>query len=154
MSGKERLERYLQENGVPFVEQHHRTAFTAQDVAAAEHVPGQRVAKGIVVFADGQPRLMVVPAARRLHLEHAAEAADARELRLASEQELAPLFPDCELGALPPFGNLYDLPVYVDDGFDPDEEFVIQAGTHRDTIHMSYHDFERLTRPVVAHLTA
>ena len=153
MQCKERLEQYLHEQGVWFTEQQHRTAFTAQQVAAEEHVPGRQFAKVVVVVADGKPAMMVVPAAKWLRLERAAQATHAHDVRLAEESEFAPLFPDCEVGAMPPFGNLYNLPVYVDDTLAANDEIVIQAGTHRDTMRLRYDDYERLTHPVAAPLT-
>lgn len=154
MQCKEKLESYLREHGVPFTEQEHRKVFTAQQVAAEEHVSGRQFAKVVVVLADGKPAMMVVPAAKWLRLNLAADALHAEEVRLANEGEFAPLFPDCEVGAMPPFGNLYDLPVYVDEALAGNEEIVIQAGTHRDTMRLRYADYARLAHPVAVPLTS
>ena len=154
MECREKLETYLRQNGVMFSEQEHRRAYTAQQVAAVEHVPGRQVAKVVVVLADRKPVMMVIPAAKWLRLEKAAAALHTPDVRLANEGELGPLFPDCELGAMPPFGNLYDMPVYVDEGFAQEEEIVIQAGTHEDTMRVRYADFERLAHPIPAALTS
>lgn len=148
---KERLEEYLRENEVPFQVQHHAAAFTAQEVAAAEHVPGRMVAKVVVVRAqDGNLALLALPAPEQVDLEKAGEVLGAPEVRLAREEEFAGTFPDCEVGAMPPFGNLYGVPVYVEKSLAEDETIVFQAGTHTDTMSVKYEDFEKLVRPKVA----
>jgi Ala-tRNA(Pro) deacylase len=154
MQCKQRLEQYLADNSVQFTGQHHRRAYSAQHIAALEHVSGKEFAKVVMVMADDRPVMAVVPAARWLRLDQARAALDADEVRLANEAEFAPLFPDCEVGAMPPFGNLYDVPVYVDEDLAGNEEIVIQAGTHEDTVRLRYDDFARLAHPVVAHLTS
>jgi Ala-tRNA(Pro) deacylase len=145
----ERLTTYLREHHVPYQIQQHREAFTAQEVAASEHVPGRLVAKVVVIFADGQKALLVLPAPHRVNLAQAAQALGAAEVRLAHEEEFAANFPDCELGAMPPFGNLYGLPVYVDRSLTADDRLVCQAGTHTTTLTVAYPDFARLVEPVV-----
>lgn len=152
MRGKERLEQYLTMNGVVFREDTHRRAYTAQQIAALEHVPGQQFAKVVMLVVDGRAVMAVLPATRSVHIDGVAESLGAHEVRLACESEFAPLFPDCEVGAMPPFGNLYCVPVYVDESLARVEDIVIQAGTHRDTMHLRYHDFSRLAQPVVAQL--
>lgn len=153
MPCKERLENYLSVNGVRFTEEMHRRAYTAHQIAAIERVPGRQFAKVVMLVADGKPVMTVLPATRSLQLEHAAEVLHAHEVRLACESEFAPIFPDCEVGAMPPFGNLYHVPVYVDEPLANNEEIVIQAGTHRDTLRLRYFDFARLTQPVVVRLS-
>ncbi len=149
MNCKDRLESYLRDNQVSFETHHHPTAFTAQEVAATEHTPGKMVAKVVMVLADGELVMLALPAPYQVDLDRAGEALGATEVRLADEEEFAPAFPDCEVGAMPPFGNLYDLPVYVDEALAEDETIVVQAGTHTDTIHLKYADFERLVEPTV-----
>jgi Ala-tRNA(Pro) deacylase len=151
---RERLERYLDENGVAYSEERHARAYSTQQIAAMEHVPGDQFAKVVMLVGDGRTVMAVVPASRHVRLERAAEALGAQEVRLANEWEFSSLFPDCEVGAMPPFGNLYDLPVYVDEVLTTQDEIVMQAGTHRDTLRVRYADFERLAHPVVASLTA
>jgi len=147
---KERLEAYLREQGVPFSTHHHpRPAYSAQDVAACEHMPGRLVAKVVVVFADGKMTMLVLPASHRIDLGRAAVALGAHSVYLAGERELALSFPDCEIGAMPPFGNLYGIPTYVDRLLAEDETILFQAGTHTDTISMPYADYARLARPRV-----
>jgi Ala-tRNA(Pro) deacylase len=146
----ERLAAYLRQEGVPFHTQHHPEAYTAREVAVSEHLSGDAVAKVVVVFADGKPALLVLPASARVDTEEAGAALGARVARLATEEELAQLFPDCEVGTMPPFGNLYDLPVNVDESLSTNPQLVFQAGTHADTMSVRYGDFERLVRPHVA----
>jgi Ala-tRNA(Pro) deacylase len=154
MRCKDRLEQYLNENAVAYTAQQHQRAYSAQQIAALEHVSGKQFAKVVMVLADGEPAMMVVPASSWLRLDHAGAALHSNDVRMASEIEFAPLFPDCEVGAMPPFGNLYGVPVYVDDSLARNEDIVIQAGSHTDTIRLSYIDFERLAEPVVAQLTS
>ena len=150
MNCKERLEAYLRESKVPFQVVHHPLAYTAQEVAAAEHVPGQMLAKVVMVFADGKMVMLALPAPLRVDVGKAAGALGAKEVRLAHEEEFAAAFPDCEVGAMPPFGNLYDVPVYVDKTLTEDVDIVFNAGTHTDTISLKYADFERLVKPALA----
>ncbi len=150
MDCKERMESYLRENLVPYQVQHHATAFTAQEVAAVEHVPGKLVAKVVMAFADDRLVMLVLPATHRVDVARAAQAAGARQLRLAKEDEFKAAFPDCEVGAEPPFGNLYNIPVYVDEALTEDPYIVFRAGTHTDTMSLRYADFARLVAPKVA----
>ena len=150
MNCLQRLEMYLRENGVPFEIQHHPTAYTAQEVAASEHVPGKLMAKTVIVFADGKTVMLVLPATHRVDLQKATAALGAQEVRLAEEREFAAAFPDCDVGAMPPFGNLYDLPVWVDPSLTEDEWFLFRAGSHSDTMSLKYADYERLVQPLVA----
>jgi Ala-tRNA(Pro) deacylase len=150
MGCKEDVEAYLRENKVPFEIQHHAVAYTAQEVAAAEHVPGRMLAKVVILLGDGKLSMFVLPAPARVDLEKAAAVLGAKEARLAHEDEFAERFPGCEVGAMPPFGSLYDVPLYVDKSLAEDETIVFEAGTHTDTMSMKYADFERLTKPTVA----
>lgn len=147
---KDRLEAYLRENKVPFEVHHHPLAYTAQSVAESEHVPGKMVCKVVMALADGKMVMLGLPAPYRVDLTKAAEALRAKELRLAHEDEFAATFPDCEVGAMPPFGQLYDVPVYVDSTLADDERIIFQACTHSDTIAMAYTDYTRLAKPIVA----
>jgi Ala-tRNA(Pro) deacylase len=156
MSCKEKLISYLREQGVTFAQRQHLVAYTAQELAEIEHLPSSMVAKVVIVFAGPEilplMLMLVLPASHRVDLAKVAAAVGARDAWLADERELAQAFPDCELGAMPPFGNLYDLPVYVDRTLAEDQIIVFQAGTHSDTIHMAYADFARLVRPRVLDL--
>ena len=152
MDCKERLEGYLREQGVPFEIQEHRPAFTAQRVAASEHVKGRMFAKVVMAEADDDLLMLVLPAFATVDTGKAGEVTGGRAVRVAAEREFAPRFPDCEPGAMPPFGNLYDVPVYVDRSLGNNERIVFQAGTHTVTMTVRYDDFERLAQPTVADL--
>jgi Ala-tRNA(Pro) deacylase len=147
-----RIKAYLRHHRVEFDAQHHPVAYTAQDVAASEHLPSQLMAKVVMVVADGRLAMLVVPTSRRVDEERAAAAMNAKVVRLATEEEFASTFADCEVGAMPPFGNLYGVPVYVDEELAEDESITFQAGTHTWTITLTYADFERLVGPTVADL--
>jgi Ala-tRNA(Pro) deacylase len=144
------LEDYLRENGATFEVQHHARAITAQEVAATEHVPGMMFAKTVMVIGDEEMAMFVLPAPYHVNPERAAEALGASEVRLAGEEGFESAFPDCEVGAMPPFGNLYGVPVHVDRVMAEDETIVFRAGTHTDTMSVRYADFERLVEPNVA----
>src|ERR671913_2236106 len=150
MGCRDRLEDYLREKGVPFEVQHHPRAITAQEVAATEHVPGKMLAKVVMVMVDGEMVMLSLPAPYQVDLEKVGKVLGAEETRLADEEEFESTFPDCEVGAMPPFGNLYDLPVYVEETLAEDETIVFRAGTHTDTMSVTYADFNRLVEPTVA----
>lgn len=147
MGCKEDLEAYLRENKVPFQMQHHAVAYTSQEVAAAEHIPGRMLAKVVMVMGDGKLAMFTLPAPARVDMDKAAALLGAKEARLAHEEEFADRFPGCEVGAMPPFGKLFDLPVYVDKSLAEDETIVFEAGTHTDTMSMKYADYQRLAEP-------
>jgi Ala-tRNA(Pro) deacylase len=149
MTGKEKLEAFLREQQVPFEMQRHHVAYTSQDVATSEHIPTQMMAKVAIAFADTKMIMLVLPASHRIDLTRLSAAIRAQHVHLASEHEIETAFPDCEVGAMPPFGNLYQLPVYVDRLLTEDHTIVLQAGTHTDTISMKYADFARVVKPIV-----
>lgn len=142
-----RLMDYLDENRVPYVVISHSPAYTAQGIAASAHVKGKELAKTVVVRADGELALAVLPAPFRVDLDKLREVVGCERLELATEKEFESVFPGCEVGAMPPFGNLFGLPVYVARRLAEDDEIAFNAGTHRELIRMSYRDFERLVQP-------
>jgi Ala-tRNA(Pro) deacylase len=144
-----RLGEYLDREKVSYQQEHHRTAYTAQQVAAEEHIAGKMMAKTVVVKADDRFLLAVLPGSMRTDMARLKSSLGVNEIRLASELEFAGLFPDCELGAMPPFGNLYDLPVYADKSLAKVDEIVFNAGTHQDTIRIKYADYARLAQPTL-----
>ncbi|MBI3895699.1 MAG: YbaK/EbsC family protein [Acidobacteria bacterium] len=144
-----RIKDYLDKENVSYQHVVHRTAYTAQEVAAEEHIPGKLMAKAVVVKTDGRYVMAVLPATAKVDLAALQASLGAQEVRLATEFEFTGLFPDCEVGAMPPFGNLYGLPVCVDESLSRDPEIVFNAGTHQDTIRMKYEDFARLARPQI-----
>ncbi len=145
----ERLQEHLAANGVSFELEQHRVAYTAQDLAAAEHVSGKRVAKVVVVMADGRPAMLVIPANTHVDIAKVRSEMGAQEVRLAREDEFAGIFLDCEVGAMPPFGSLYNVPVYVDTAVAGLGEITFPAGSHRESVRIKYSDFERLEQPKV-----
>jgi Ala-tRNA(Pro) deacylase len=149
MQCRERLEAYLREHQVPFQVQHHARVFGAQKIAESEHIPGKMVAKTVIVLADNNIIALILPASQRADLDKARTALGAKELRLAQEAEFAVTFPDCEVGTMPPFGNLYGIPVYVEQGLAELETMIFPVGTYTDTMSLKYADFERLVHPKV-----
>ena len=140
---------YLELKRVPYEHHVHATAFTAQQLANAEHLPGSNVAKTVMVKADGRFVMAVVPASTRVDLKALKEMLGVSEARLATETEFQELFPDSDVGAMPPFGNLYEIPVCVEHSLTRDEDIVFNAGTHEDSILMKCEDFCRLVQPKI-----
>jgi Ala-tRNA(Pro) deacylase len=149
-----RLMQFLDESGVPFETIPHTTAYTAQGLAAAMHVRGREVAKCTVVKVDDHFGLAVLPAPRRVDLDSLRRLTRSRSVALATEPEFAGLFPGCEVGAMPPFGNLYGLPVWVDESLQEDPTIVFNAGNHREVVRMSFADFARLAHPAIGAFAA
>ena len=144
----QRLKQYLDAQGVKYVSVSHSLAYTAQEIASIAHVPGRDLAKTVMVFLDDKLAMAVVPANRHISLGRLQDITGAKTVRLASESEFRAAFPDCETGAMPPFGNLYDVPVYVDTSV-RHEEIIFNAGTHRELVRMAYADFAKLVKPVI-----
>ncbi len=149
MALSEKLRFFLEESRVPYNHTVHPLAYTAREVASAEHVPPQEVAKTVVIWGDNGYAMLVLPANMVVDFQELRIALGLTHVRLATETELGQLFPDCDLGAMPPFGNLYNLPVYVDSALLRDERIAFNAGTHRDVIHMRMEDYKRLVSPTV-----
>ena len=139
----------LEQQGVPYQEMHHREAFTAQGVAEREHVTGHRVAKVVIVLADNRPVELVLPASRRVVLDWVREALGAREVRLATEGEMAARFSDCELGAIPPLRHWQNVEVLMDESMRVAGNIVFQGGTHADAVQMRFEDWFRIVNPQV-----
>ncbi len=144
------ISNYLDKAGVSYDVIEHPLAYTAQEEAAVTHIPGADWAKAVVCIADERPMLAVLPAHYHLDLKALRDALGAKYVRLASESEMQPMFEDCELGAMPPFGPLYGQHVLVDRSLTGRPSVVFNAGSHRDAIRMPYRDFEALVKPVVA----
>lgn len=143
------IREYLNSEDVSYVAFTHPVAFTAQQEAAVAHVPGWEWAKIVVCFADDEPIQAVVPAPLHVDLGRLRALAHASVLRLAQEAEFKQLYPDCEVGAMPPFGPLYHQRVFVDEAVTEQEEIVFNAGTHRDAIRMGTRDFIEMTNAIV-----
>lgn len=144
-----KLREFLDSQQVQYTHTVHPLAYTAREVATAEHIPAREVAKTVVFLSEQGYGMAVLPADSVVDLEQLRLDLGVSRLRLATEAELGELFPNCELGAMPPFGNLFDMPVYVDSRLAAEELIAFNAGTHRDMIHMHYADFERLVNPLV-----
>jgi Ala-tRNA(Pro) deacylase len=144
---------YVSNRGCPYTSLMHPRAYTAQEEAAVTHTPGHEWAKTIVCFCDEQPVLVVVGADRRLDLERLRTAAGATSARLATEREFAGLYPECEVGAMPPFGPLFGQRVFVDRRLADCREITFNAGTHTDGMRMDYATFAELVRPIVGDFT-
>jgi len=154
MRCKERLQEYLTANGVSFEIEPHRLAYTAQQLAAAEHVSGKQVAKVVVAVADQNTIMLVLPASSSVNLEKLRAELGARWVRLAKEEEFASAFPDCEVGAMPPFGNLYGVPVYMDRSLARAPEITFPVGSHTESMKLRTEDYQRLVSPHVMEFAA
>ncbi|MDX1618582.1 MAG: YbaK/EbsC family protein [Balneolaceae bacterium] len=144
-----RLTDFLDEHDKKYVVVKHSQAYTAQEVAASAHIPGREMAKSVMVKIDGDLKMVVLPSTHTVDFEQVKEAFNADEVELATEEEFESLFPDCELGAMPPFGNLYEIETIVAESLTDDEEIAFNAGTHKELVKMSYDDFEELVRPTI-----
>jgi len=147
------VKEFLKTSGISYETSKHVPAFTAQGMAAVEHEPGRYVAKPVVVKADDRYLMCVVPAPSHVDLAQLKSQLTAESVELATESEIADLFPGCELGAEPPFGNLFELPTLMDKSLEADDHILFQAGTHEEAIRMSMADYRRLVEPKVMDLT-
>lgn len=148
-----RLKEFLKEKGIRFVTIHHSSAYTAQEIAASAHIRGKELAKTVIVKLDGKMVMAVLPASYQIDLELFKRATGTLEARLATEAEFEDLFPECELGAMPPFGNLYGMEVYVAATLAEDREIAFNAGSHYELIKLAYADFDRLVHPKVGNFS-
>lgn len=152
MMCKDRLRAYLEEHDVPYQVKQHRRAFSAQEVAESEHIPGSMVAKVVAVLADENMVLLTLPATTYLQFDKVEAALGGKHVRMATEAELAAAFPDCEPGTMPPFGNLYEMPVCADASLTAHSVIVFPTGTSTETMSVRYADFARLVSPLVANV--
>lgn len=144
-----KLKAYLDENNVKYVTIRHSRAYTAQEIAAKAHVSGKEVAKTVIIKVEGKMAMAVLPASYQVDFKLLKQLFGTQQVTLASEAEFMYFFPDCEVGAMPPFGNLYDMEVYVAETLAEDEQIAFNNGSHTEMLKMSYEDFERLVQPVV-----
>ncbi len=149
----QKLREFLDENEVRYVTIQHSAAFTAQEIAASAHIPGKELAKTVMVKIDGKMAMAILPASFRVDMEKLKAATGAGTVELASEREFKDMFPACEIGAMPPFGNLYDMDVFAAEVLTEDEEIAFNAGSHTELIRLSYADFERLVKPKITKLS-
>jgi Ala-tRNA(Pro) deacylase len=146
-----RLHSFLDDLNATYRVSHHDSAYTAQDLAMNEHVPGRQVIKPVLVEADGQFMLLALPACYRVDVNELRAQIPAREVRLADERTLAAIFDDCELGAEPPVGRLYGLVTLMDESLTADDHVTFQAGTHSDSVTMTLAEYRRIAQPEIAH---
>jgi len=146
----QKLKKFLDDNGIKYVSIQHSAAYTAQEVAALAHIPGELMAKTVMVKIDGRMAMAVVPASHQIDFDRLREVAGAESAELASEEEFKDYFPACDVGAMPPFGNLYDLPVYCANALSEDLEIAFSAGSHSELIRLAFADYEQLVQPEVA----
>ncbi|MGB5531047.1 MAG: YbaK/EbsC family protein [Ignavibacteriaceae bacterium] len=142
-----KLKAFLDENKIKYVALQHSSAYTAQEIAAIAHIPGKEVAKTVIIKIDGKMAMAVLPASYKVSFDHLKDALGMKEVRLAYEQEFIDKFPDCEVGAMPPFGNIYGMEVYVAESLAEDEEIAFNACSHTELIKMKFKDFEKLVKP-------
>lgn len=148
------LTNYLDTHRIPYIVITHSPAYTAQGIAGLTHISGRELAKTVVVKLDGRLVMAVLPAKYHIDLVALRHAAHARSASLATEDDFKDVFPECETGAMPPFGNLYGLPVFADETLEKDKDVAFNAGTHRDLVRMAWADFKRLVQPTMAMFAA
>jgi len=149
-----RLKDYLDGQNIKYVSIKHSPAYSAQEIAASAHIPGRELAKTVIVRIDGRMAMAVLAASHNVDLHLLKQVAGAREVRLATEKEFEDMFPGCLVGAMPPFGNLYGMEVYVDLDLTTDQKISFNAGSHVELIQMMYQDFERLVKPKVGRFSS
>ncbi len=149
-----KMKKFLDEHGIKYVTFQHSPAYTAQEIAQSAHIPGKNLAKIVMLRVDDRLAMAVVPASHQVNLESLKDAANANMVELANEQEFKGMFPDCETGAMPPFGNLYDMSVFVSEALAEDEAIAFNAGTHTELVGLAYRDFERLVQPKLGNFSA
>jgi Ala-tRNA(Pro) deacylase len=149
MTISKRLKDYLEKNRIPYELGYHMMVYTAQEVAAAQHVLGKEMAKVVMVKADGKMVMLVLPASYQVDKKKLKAALQCKKVGMAKEKDFEELFPECEIGAMPPFGNLYNIDVWVDQVLTEDEFIVVQGGSHVETLKIKYSDYARLVSPKV-----
>ena len=144
-----KLKDFLDQNSIKYAAISHSEAYTAKEVAASTHIPGKEIAKTVIVKLDGKMSMAVLPACCKIDFDLLKKASGAKEVVLASEAEFKDMFPGCDVGAMPPFGNLYDMDVYSAEKLAEDDEIAFNAGSHTELIRLSFKDFEKLVKPKV-----
>ena len=149
----EKLKKILDNEKIKYVSIKHSSAYTAQEIAASAHIPGKELAKTVMIKIDGKIAMAVLPASDKINIELLQEITGAENVRLANEAEFKDKFPDCEVGAMPPFGNLYNLDVFAAQSLEDDEEIAFNACSHTELIKLSFKDFKRLVNPKIKEFT-
>ncbi len=150
----QKLKEFLDKQGIKYITIRHSPAYTAQEVAASAHIPGEELAKVVMVKIDGKMTMAVLPATHKVDLELLKKVASANKVELATEEEFKGMFPGCDVGAMPPFGNLYGLDVFAAESLAEDKEIAFNAGSHAELIKLAYKDFERLVKPKVGRFSS
>jgi len=153
MGPSEQLDHYLEEKHVPHLLRHHPRSMTALQLAETEHIDPHEIAKVVVLRDQKQRYMLVLPGDYQIDMHTARDIVGSPDASLATEDELRSLFPDCEVGAMPPFGSLYQMPVYVEKDMDHDKEIEFHAGSHQDAIRMSYSQWETMVHPTEGHFS-
>ena len=148
-----KMKEFLDREKIKYISIVHSTAYTAQEVAASAHVTGRELAKTVIVELDGEMAMAVLPANRKIVLQDLREVTGCDQVKFASEDKFKQRFPDCETGAMPPFGNLYGMDVYLAEALTDNDKIAFNAGTHSEVLRMSLSDFERLVHPKVVSFT-
>ncbi len=148
-----KMKEFLDRENVKYVTITHSPAYTAQEVAQSAHIKGKDLAKVVIVELDGKMAMAVLPANRKIVLQDLREVTGSEEVKFASEDEFKARFPDCETGAMPPFGNLYGMDVYLAEALTGNEEIAFNAGSHTEVVKVPFRDFERLVQPKVVSFT-
>ncbi|MBV9575933.1 MAG: YbaK/EbsC family protein [Gammaproteobacteria bacterium] len=143
------LKEFLDSHQVNYISMNHSPAFTSQEVAAAAHISGKQFAKTVIVKLDGRMAMVVLPANDLINFAKLREIAGITKVDLASEVEFKDKFAGCEVGAMPPFGNLYDMPVFLSNHLEHQDHILFNAGSHSELIELAFHDYERLVKPKV-----
>ena len=145
----EKLRTFLDENNIKYTTISHSKAYTAQQVAQSAHISGKDMAKTVMIVIDGRMAMAVLPASRHVDFDLIKEAIGIKPITLANEEEFKSFFPSCEVGTMPPFGNLYDMEVYVDKSLAKDHQIAFNAGSHTELVQLAYQDFQNLVKPYV-----
>jgi len=148
-----KLKEFLDANHVKYVTITHSKAYTAQEVAASAHIPGKALAKTVIVELDGEMAMAVLPANRKIVLQDLREITRSDQVRFVAEEKFKDRFSDCEIGAMPPFGNLYGMDVFAAKSLAENDEIAFNAGSHEEIIKLPFRDFERLVQPYVTAFT-
>ncbi len=148
-----KLRDFLNKHEIKYVSVAHSPAYTAQEIAARVHIKGRKLAKTVMVTVNGKMAMAVLPASSKVDFDYFRKEIGADEVVLAHEEEFKGMFPDCEIGAMPPFGNLYDLDVFADESLTEDDEIAFNAGTHTELIKLPFMDYKRLVKPRIVRLT-
>ena len=146
----QKLKEFLDSHSIKYVTISHSRAFTAQETATSAHIPGKELAKTVMIKMNGKMAMAVLPASSKVDFDLLKKATRVATIEIANEKEFKDLFPDCEIGAMPPFGNLYGMDVFVAESLTEDKEIAFNAGSHRELVKMLYKDFEKLVRPKIA----